>query len=282
MKRIVLLILMLAVLIVSCTDNNQNRTEDPPPIGDEEQDVPDEEDNTGDIDNLYWLVGKWTDGTEVYFVKEAEIKKMDDDYYINVASMFNRRFPLAQTDYLPLIFDEDTATAYYDEDGGGNQGNIYLYIDKNNKSFSMKVEETYSNDVTINNITTFDYVLEMIPYKEPEIPYEYSGESGDFHELIIYLQSNIWVSGDSSAEWAFVPSRISLGSGYLYENGKAIGRYSIYEQSDIADNELLIGLDLTSPNESKEGKIIFEDESIKITFSELDEVLNFSLLSEIN
>ena len=67
MKRIVLIILMLAVLIVSCTDNNQSRTEDPSPIGDE--------DNTGDIDNLDWLVGKWTDGTEVYFVKEAEIKK---------------------------------------------------------------------------------------------------------------------------------------------------------------------------------------------------------------
>lgn len=296
---IVILFMSLNIYPFSNDENNKEKTEveninkekdqtknpaaeDSSLIENEEQDIPNEEDNNTDnikdIDNLDWLIGKWMDGTERYFVKEAEIKKIDGNYYINVVCMFHRRFPLAQTDDLLLIFDESTASAYYEDDEGGNRGHIYLYIDENNKLFSMKVEETYSNGTTVKKVSTLDSTLEMISYEEPKIQqYNYSAGLDKFYDLVDYMQSNIWFSNDSSSiEWAFVPNRISLGDGYLYEDGKFIGRYLINEQSDINNNELSIILELNSLAQNKNGKIIFANELMEIIFDDSEEALVFN------
>lgn len=253
-------IIICIMLIPACVKNKNNKYSDTNIIT-----------NT----NNEWLIGKWSGVYNEYFIYVAEVTKLDNTYYISISRRYNDRFPLAETESLELIIDGPTAEAYYEDDGNENKGLIHLNLNDIEKSFSISIDETYSNGPTIRKLATYGSEIEMSSYQERKLKhYKYYDELDEYYDLLKFLRSNIWIyDSNPSIEWSFPPSGIAIDEGYLYENGKPIGLFDVSEKMGF--NQLSFSLLVTSENQRYSGSLLFTNGTLEIHFDDKEEILIF-------
>lgn len=225
--------------------------------------------------NSDWLAGEWCSYEDDYFYIHATISKEVDKYYVKLSNLFNHEVLIANTNKTEILFDGNTGYVNY-EDNNGNKGKVKIELNEKNRDFTLEINETTPiNGSSIERLWCTDDILKMKLYNKgySQDNKNYSGKD-EFEELIIFLQKNIWKMKDNTNKtWAFVPGRMSLGDGVLYENNNAIGTFCIYEKGE--KNTLQGNIKYFDKDSLKEINITFEKSIMKIDFPTTNEQLIF-------